>query len=57
VRLDRVDVTGTPGFTATYTGKLAADNTISGSVTWFNNGIIFAKGKWSGTVIMPAPGT
>jgi hypothetical protein len=55
VRLDRVDTAGTPGVTATYNGKIAADNTISGSVTWFNNGVIFGKGKWSGTVTIPAP--
>jgi hypothetical protein len=54
VRLDRTDVTGTPGVTATYHGKIAPDNTISGTVTWFNNGIIAAKGKWSGTVTMAA---
>lgn len=54
VRLDRTDTAGT-SFTATYTGKIAADNTISGSVTWYNNGVIFWKGKWSGTVTIPAP--
>jgi hypothetical protein len=55
VRLDRVDTAGTPGVTATYNGKIAADSTISGSVTWYNNGVFFWNGKWSGTVTMPAP--
>jgi hypothetical protein len=54
VRLDRTDTAGT-SYTATYNGKIAAGNTISGSVTWYNNGFILWKGKWSGTVTMPAP--
>jgi hypothetical protein len=54
VTLNRVDLTGTPGVTATYTGQIAADNTISGTVVWFIGGAAFASGTWSGTVIMPA---
>lgn len=54
VTLSRVDLTGTPGVTATYTGQIAAGNTISGTVVWFNGGAAFASGTWSGTVIMPA---
>lgn len=54
VQLDRTDTAGTT-FTATYKGKIAADNSVSGTVTWFNNNAILAKGTWHGAVTMPAP--
>jgi hypothetical protein len=55
VTLNRTDTTGTVGVTATYTGRITADNKISGTVTWsFGTAPPYASGKWSGTVTMPA---
>ncbi|WP_263353327.1 tetratricopeptide repeat protein [Acidicapsa acidisoli] len=54
VTMERKDTAGTLGVTATYTGKIAAGNTISGIVVWSNNGTPFASGKWEGTVTMPS---
>jgi hypothetical protein len=67
VILERTDTAGLPPtptihgktvdttFTGTYRGKIAPDNSVSGSVTWYTNGIISGKGTWDGTVTMPAP--
>jgi hypothetical protein len=52
VKLDRTDTAGTT-YTATYHGKIAADNTVAGTLTWYNNGVFFAKGTWTGNVTMP----
>jgi hypothetical protein len=56
VTLKMTDIAGTVGGTATYTGKITADNKISGTVTWSLQGAAApcASGTWSGDVMMPA---